>query len=339
MYERFYGLRERPFDLTANPKYLFMSSRHAEALSNLQYGITARRGVTLIIGEAGTGKTTLVRAFLESAPGLNTECIHLYNPSLTRAEFIEFMANAFGLSPRAARSKTALLQELEQALLERRRAGIMSALIVDEAQVLPLELLEEVRLLANMETVDDKLLPVVLVGQPQLAARLNEPDLKQLKQRVALRCDLRPLSLTETVSYIAERVRIAGGDATKLFSQEAVEVIHQCSQGIPRTISVICDNALMSGFATNQRPVGWEIVCEVCEDFDLKPLTQKPVKSVVPHAAATATATATAVAQTPPVPARRPRETRATSATAGGSGSQSEDLFAVFNRRRAFSFF
>jgi type II secretory pathway predicted ATPase ExeA len=337
MYERFFGLRERPFDLTANPKYLFMSSRHAEALSNLQYGITARRGVTLIIGEAGTGKTTLVRAFLESAPGLNTECIHLYNPSLTRPEFIEFMANAFGLSPRAARSKTALLQELEQALLERRRAGIMSALIVDEAQALPLELLEEVRLLANMETVDDKLLPVVLVGQPQLAVRLNEPDLKQLKQRVALRCDLRPLSLSETMSYITERVRIAGGDAAKLFSQDAVDVIHQCSQGIPRTISVICDNALMSGFATNQRPVGWEIVCEVCEDFDLKPLTQRPGRPTASQAPTPAPTPAPAPVAA--APARRQRDTSTSVPNAGGSTSQSEDLFAVFNRRRAFSFF
>ena len=324
MYERFYGLRERPFDLTANPKYLFMSSRHAEALSNLQYGISARRGITLIIGEAGTGKTTLVRAFLNSAPGLNTECVHLYNPSLTRAEFIEFLARAFGLSAHAARSKTALLHELEAALLERRSAGIMVALIVDEAQALPIELLEEIRLLANMETADEKLLPVVLVGQPQLAARLNEPDLKQLKQRIALRCDLRPFDLAETTAYIAGRVRIAGGDAANLFSPDAVQVIHQCSQGIPRTISVICDNALVSGFATNQRPVGWEVVCEVCEDFDLKPSPRKPAPPAEP--------VRTSEPARPLEPSRRARQQ-------GAGAAQNEELFAVFNRRRAFSFF
>jgi type II secretory pathway predicted ATPase ExeA len=326
MYERFYGLRERPFDLTANPKYLFLSSRHAEALSNLQYGITARRGVTLIIGEAGTGKTTLVRSFLASAPAQNIECVHLYNPTLTRAEFIEFLARSFCLSAHAAESKTALLYELERVLLERRAAGIVPALIVDEAQALPLELLEEVRLLANVETVEDKLLPVVLVGQPQLAARLNAPDLKQLKQRVALRCDLRPLDAAETGAYIAERVRIAGGDAAGLFTSEALEVIHQCSQGIPRTISVICDNALVGGFATNQRPVGWELVCEVCEDFDLTPSVKRhnspgvaPPPPAVPAPAAPAAAT-------------RGRDT-------GANAGRGEDLFALFNRRREFSFF
>jgi type II secretory pathway predicted ATPase ExeA len=322
MYERFYGLRERPFDLTANPKYLFLSKRHAEALSNLQYGVSARRGITMIIGEAGTGKTTLVRTYLNSAPGLNTECVHLCNPSLTRAEFIEFLARAFNLSAAAARSKTTLLHELEHALLERKRAGIMVAFIVDEAQALPVELLEEVRLLANMETEDEKLLPVVLVGQPQLAARLNQPDLKQLKQRIALRCDLKPLDLAETTAYIAARVGVAGGDAANLFTPDAVQVIHQCSQGIPRTISVICDNALVSGFATNQRPVGWEIVCEVCEDFDLKP-SMRPVAPPAQPAPAP-------VAQA--APPRRARESAA-------PATQSEDLFAVFNRRRAFSFF
>jgi type II secretory pathway predicted ATPase ExeA len=322
MYERFYGLRERPFDLTANPKYLFMSQRHAEALSNLQYGISARRGITLIVGEAGTGKTTLVKAFLNSAPGLNTECVHLCNPSLTRAEFIEFLARAFNLSAAAARSKTALLHELEEALRERRQAGIMVAFIVDEAQALPVELLEEVRLLANMETEEEKLLPVVLVGQPQLAARLNQPDLKQLKQRIALRCDLRPLDLAETTAYIAARVGVAGGDAANLFSPDAVQVIHQCSQGIPRTISVICDNALVSGFATGQRPVGWEVVCEVCEDFDLKPSTVRPSPAPAPPAPAVVA----------PAPPRRISEVSV-------HASQSEDLFAVFNRRRVFSFF
>jgi general secretion pathway protein A len=329
MYERFYGLRERPFDLTANPKYLFLSSRHAEALSNLQYGIGARRGVTLIIGEAGTGKTTLVRAFLASAPGQNIECVHLYNPTLTRAEFIEFLARAFGLSAHAAESKTALLYELERALLGRRNAGIVPALIVDEAQSLPTELLEEIRLLANIETAEDKLLPVVLVGQPQLAVRLNAPDLKQLKQRIALRCELRPLSLAETGAYITERVRIAGGDATTLFSPDALQVIHQCSQGIPRTISVICDNALVNGFATGQRPVGWEVVREVCEDFDLSPSVRKPSAPAAPILAPPPASTVAATSAQP----RRARETAAV-------GGKTGDIFALFTRRRRkLSFF
>ncbi len=336
MYERFYGLRERPFDLTANPKYLFLSSRHAEALSNLQYGITARRGITLIIGEAGTGKTTLVRSFLSSAPEQNIECVHLYNPTLTRAEFIEFLARAFGLSERASQSKTALLYELERVLIERRNAGIVPALIVDEAQSLPLELLEEIRLLANVETTEEKLLPVVLVGQPQLGTRLNAPELKQLKQRVALRCDLRPLDMEETTAYIAERVRIAGGDAAGLFSREAQQLIHQCSQGIPRTISVICDNALVSGFATSQRPIGWEIVREVCEDFDLTPAVKK--HAALPVAPAPPAPVPAPAAVPAPAPlqtssqGRRPSEPQP-------AATRSGEIFAIFNRRREFSFF
>ena len=266
-----------------------------------------------------------MRSFLASAPELNVECVHLYNPTLTRAEFIEFLARAFGLSAHAAESKTALLYELEKVLLERRQAGIVPALIVDEAQSLPLELLEEIRLLANIETSEEKLLPVVLVGQPQLATRLNAPDLKQLKQRVALRCDLQPLSLNETAAYIAERVRIAGGDSARLFSPDALQVIHQCSTGIPRTISVICDNALVSGFATGQRPVGWEIVRAVCQDFDLGPAVKKqPAPAMA------------APAQVPAAVASTPRRARESAAFATSPG----DIFALFTRpRRKFSFF
>jgi general secretion pathway protein A len=271
MYERFYGFREAPFELTPNPKYLFLTAKHREALSNLQYGIAGRRGVTLLVGEAGTGKTTLVRTVLDGERRKNTRCVYLNNPTLTRAEFVEFLAGAFELSERAATSKTALLQELERVLLERQSQGIATALMVDEAQVLPLELLEEVRLLANIETASGKLLSIVLSGQPQLADKLNHPDLRQLKQRVALRCTLQPLDLNETAAYIAARIRTAGGDGAALFTREAVELIHRCSQGIPRTISVVCDNALLSGFAADQRLVGREIVREVCRDFDLLP--------------------------------------------------------------------
>jgi general secretion pathway protein A len=330
MYERFYGLRERPFDLTPNPRYLFLTARHREALSNLQYGIAGRRGVTLLIGEAGTGKTTLVRTVLESEERKNTRCVYLNNPTLTRAEFVEFLARAFELSAHAASSKTALLFELERALLERQANGIVTALLVDEAQVLPLELLEEVRLLANIETNTEKLLPVVLAGQPQLAEKLNDPDLKQLKQRVALRCDLQPLDLRETAAYIAGRISIAGGDGSTLFTREAIEVIHQCSGGIPRTISVICDNALVSGFAADQRPVGRDIVCEVCKDFDLSPpakLPSGPVRAV-------------AVAARPAGPANAKSERPKIGGEAEKKGLDlPSGLFSSFTRRRRFSFF
>lgn len=269
MYESFYGLRERPFELTPNPRYLCRTPGHREALSNLEYGISTARGITLLIGEAGTGKTTLIRTALDEQSNGDALWVCITNPTLTRAEFIRLLAEGFGLSEAARDSKTVLLRELEALLRERRAREARTALIVDEAQSLPYALLEEVRLLANIETDEEKLLPVILAGQPELAERLNEPLLRQLKQRVALRCSLGPLTLQETATYIASRIRTAGGDSARLFTREAVQLIHTKSGGIPRTISVLCDNALISGFAAGVRPVSSAIVREVCRDFDL----------------------------------------------------------------------
>jgi general secretion pathway protein A len=191
------------------------------------------------------------------------------NPALTRAEFIETLAQRFELGPQASQSKAVLLVALEEVLKERRRQGEITALVVDEAQTLSLELLEEIRLLANIETPSEKLLPLILAGQPELSQRLNEPALRQLKQRIALRCELKPFELKETAIYIASRIRTAGGEASHLFTREAVMLIHEHSRGIPRIISVICDNALVSGMALGKQPVGRDIVLEVCRDFDL----------------------------------------------------------------------
>jgi general secretion pathway protein A len=270
MYQRFYGLREPPFELTPNPRYLYLTKRHREALSNLQYGLFSAKAVTMLVGEAGTGKTTLLRTALESKLCQTVRCVYLNNPALTRAEFIEILARYFELSSHAAQSKAAMLGELEQNLRERRSRGEITALIIDEAQTLSPELLEEVRLLANIETTTEKLLPLVLAGQSELAARLEQPDLRQLKQRVALRCDIAPFTLPETAGYIASRIRTAGGEASKLFTREAVTIIHEYSRGIPRTISVICDNALVTGLALNRAPVDREMVLEVARDFALR---------------------------------------------------------------------
>ena len=270
MYEAFYGLSERPFDLTPNPKYLFLTASHREALSNLDYGITAGTGVTVLIGEAGTGKTTLIRAALDSHQSRKTHTVYMNNPTLTRSEFLEFLAREFDLGRHVSTSKTQLLEGLEQRLRRSHSEGVRTALVIDEAQSLPHELLEEIRLLANIETATEKLLPIVLAGQPELADRLNHQSLRQLKQRVGLRCRLLPLSLSETGQYIVARVRVAGGNAAALFTREAVCLIHERSQGIPRTVSVICHNALIGGFAVNRRPVTAEVVQEVCDDFDLR---------------------------------------------------------------------
>jgi type II secretory pathway predicted ATPase ExeA len=269
MYQRFYGLRELPFELTPNPRYLYLTARHREALSNLQYGLFSAKAVTMLIGEAGTGKTTLLRAALESDSCRNVRCVYLNNPALTRGEFVEILARRFELSADAALSKAAMLGELEQVLHERRAKSEITALVIDEAQTLSAELLEEIRLLANIETPTEKLLPLVLAGQPELGERMEDPCLRQLKQRVALRCDVSPFTLPETAAYISSRIRTAGGEASRLFTREAVTLIHECSRGIPRTINVVCDNALVTGLALNRHPVDREMVLEVSRDFAL----------------------------------------------------------------------
>jgi len=269
MYEGFYSLKERPFDLTPNPRFLVLTPNHREALSNLYFGIASGKGVTVLVGEAGTGKTTLLRTVLEAQPQSDALCVHINNPTLTRPEFVELLARGFGLSDDARASKATMLVELQTVLEGRHAAGRASVVVIDEAQSLPHELLEEVRLLANMETAEHKLVSVVLAGQPELAARLNEPRLRQLKQRIALRCALSPLSLLETEAYVARRLTIAGGNARDTFTKDAIALVHRASAGIPRLVSVICDNALISGFAMGQRPIGRQIVAEVCRDFDL----------------------------------------------------------------------
>jgi general secretion pathway protein A len=269
MYLDFFGLREMPFELTANPRYLFLTGQHREALGNLQYGLSAAKAVTALIGEAGTGKTTIVKAALASERCRDVRAITISNPTLTRGEFVEFLARSLGLTAGASQSKARFIEEIESVLREQRARGVTTALVVDEAQSLSTELLEEVRLLANIENLNEKLLPLVLVGQPDLGRRLEEASLRQLKQRIALRCELGPFTLQETAAYIASRIERAGGSAIRLFTREAVMRVHDGAGGIPRTVSVICDNALLQGFALGRQPVGQDIVLDVCRDFRL----------------------------------------------------------------------
>lgn len=266
MYESFFGLAERPFDLSPNPRFLCFTPQHREALVHLQYGLAGRPGVTMLVGEAGTGKTTLVRAALQAASDSST-IVHLSNPTLTRAEFLDSLAAGFGFSAEAARSKVQFLRELETVLMN--TASPMLALVVDEAQSVPYELLEEIRLLTNAEAPNGRSMAVALVGQPELARRLDQSRLRQLKQRVVLRCELTPLGLKDTAAYISGRVKTAGGEAARLFSRDAVVAIHQYSTGIPRVISVICDNALVNGFAADQKPVGASVIHEVARSLAL----------------------------------------------------------------------
>jgi type II secretory pathway predicted ATPase ExeA len=270
MYQQFFQLRELPFELTPNPKFLFLTPQHREALSNLLYGLSSSKTITALIGEVGTGKTTLLHAALASEKCQHVGCVYLNNPGLTRREFIEVLAYRFELSSRAQESKSALLGELEQTLRERRARGVVSALVIDEAQSMSSELLEEIRLLANIETSSEKLLPLVLAGQPELRQRLNEPGLRQLKQRITLRCEIGPFTLQESAAYMAFRIRAAGGEPDRIFTRNAVSLIHRFSGGIPRTISVMCDNALVTAFGLGRQPVDSQIVTDVARDFDFK---------------------------------------------------------------------
>lgn len=332
MYEAFYGLRERPFDLTPNPRFLLLTGKHREALSNLNYGLQSRRGLTLLVGEAGTGKTTLVRAVIQDLEKQGARIAYLNNPTLTRAEFYEFLAAAFDLSPEAGSSKVRLLRELQGRLEERRDGGVLTGLIIDEVQALPDDLLEEVRLLANIETSTDKLLPIVLAGQPELADRLNRPSLRQLKQRVALRCQLQALNSRETAEYIAGRIRVAGGNSVLVFTRQAVEAVFEASAGIPRLISVVCDNALISGFAADRRPVSREIVDDVRRDFDLQTLAPTPTPTPTVAAAA-------APVPVVPVPATVAADGSAERPAEDVKPHPGKSLFEHFNVRRRFSIF
>ena len=284
MYEKFYGLTASPFELTANPKCVFFSAGHREALSNLEYGLSTAKAITLLTGEAGTGKTTLVKAAIASERCQHVKCLFVHNPPLTRGEFFQFIARQLSLSDAAAVSRTVLIEELESALRERKARGEIVALVVDEAQGVNHEILEEIRLLANLETDFEKLMPLVLAGHPELAPRLNESALRHLKQRVALRCTLEAFTLAETAAYLTTRVRFVGGEAFHLFTREAVFAIHEHSRGIPRTINVICDNVLLSGLALGRRPVGQDVVVDVCRDFDLHHAVEgsQPVQSPAP---------------------------------------------------------
>ncbi len=324
MYEDFYGLRERPFDLVPNPRFLFLSPHHQEALTHLNYGLSGRPGITVVIGDAGTGKSTLIRAALESRRDESSRIAVLSNPTLTRGEFYEHLSRALNFSTEAAASKTAFLREMDTALLECQKSGGIVAVIVDEAQSLPNELLEELRLLTNAGAEGQASLTLVLLGQPELADRLNDPSLRQLKQRVALRTELAPFSLKETAGYIASRITIAGGRADQVFTRDAVLAIHTASKGLPRVISVLCDNALVNGFASNVRPVGSAIVADVCKDFDL-PRVKVQQAEPAPRPAAT-----------PGVPTTSQTQEAAAQRT---GGHPEREMFSDVKGPRRFSFF
>ena len=284
MYKKFFGLKENPFNVNPDPRYLFLTHHTQEALACLTYGIETRKGFIMLTGEVGTGKTTLINKLLEWLHKERVSTAFVFNPRLSVSQFFDFMMADFGIVCES-RQKGQMLLKLNQWLLERYQAGERAVLIVDEAQNLSPQMLEEIRLLTNLETSTEKLLQIVLAGQPELEQKLNQPDLRQLRQRITLRAKTRQLTLDETQGYIQERLRIAGAENIDLFSPEAIVAVHRYARGIPRVTNLLCEHSLVSSFVDQLNPVPPEIVEEVARDFDLHiidPVAPAPVQPFLP---------------------------------------------------------
>ena len=269
MYREFYGLKELPFALTPDPRFIYFTPSHTEAMANLHYGIESGKGLIVVTGEVGTGKTTILRWMMQRLE--RTVLVgYVINPRLSVPEFYQHIARLLGVE--SWQNKSELLFELGSTLEERHARGLRTVLIIDEAHGLSTSVLEEIRLLSNFESDAAKHLQIVLTGQPELRAVLNNPDLRQLKQRVALRCEIKPLpNIEETTKYVNARLSVAGATRADIFSPGAVDYIFRCSAGIPRQINNLCDNALLAGFAANARQISRAIIEEVADTFDMLP--------------------------------------------------------------------
>ncbi len=274
MYEDFYGLKETPFNVTPNPEYIYLGENHKEALAQLLYGVREKKGFIVITGEVGTGKTTLIHYLLDRMDGNNhTKTAFLFNPKLTVDDFIQYILRDLGVRVQG-QTKGEYLHHLHRYLLSAYRKDERVVLIVDEAHGLDPELLEEIRLLSNLETARSKLLQIVLVGQAELNETLSRPEFRQLRQRINLRFHLPPLSAKETREYIEKRLRVAGAK-DPIFTERAIKEIYSKSGGTPRLINILCDNALLNGYALDQKLIDAKSIKDVAKDLGLRKDYQK----------------------------------------------------------------
>ena len=273
MYTRFYGFKERPFEINPDPDFLFLSESHREALAHLIYAAKERKGFTVLTGEVGTGKTTLIRAFLSRLNG-NVKTAYVFNPKLTSIDFLRYICEDLGLKEEKI-SKGQYIAQLHNFLLEQYSRNEQVILIVDEAQNLSPALLEEVRLLTNLETSKNKLLQVMLIGQPELDKVLDNHQFRQLKQRVSLRYHLQSLNKEEAKKYIETRLTLAGAADPHIFTEKAFGKIYAYSKGIPRLINITCDNALLAGFTDGHKVIGDRIIRETIDQLEGRPVPEK----------------------------------------------------------------
>jgi general secretion pathway protein A len=268
VYQKFFNLNRAPFELSPDPFFLLPTARHKEALASIYYGISQHKGFVVLSGEVGTGKTLMVRCLLEMLKRQRTLFANVFNPLLSPKDFLGYVAYELGVRPTEA-GKGNLLRELYLYLLAQHRSGATVVLVVDEAQQLPAQVLEEIRLLTNLETSQQKLLQILLVGQPELDQKLENPQLRQLKQRVSVRCHLGAFTEQETRDYIVHRIRLCGGDPLTIFPDATLAEIYRYSRGTPRLINTICDQTLVAAFARQISAVPTSLVDEIARNFRL----------------------------------------------------------------------
>ena len=284
MYLQHYGFTKDPFHITPDPRFFYLSPSHKEAYASMIYGLKKRKGFIAVIGEVGLGKTTVVRSFLQQQSNQShLKTIFLFNPNVSFLGLVRHLYKELEIEPpRTKKLKSDLTSELvkhlHQALIEEYSKGYILVLVIDEAQNMPMETLEHLRMLSNLETTQDKLLQIFLVGQPELERKLNQPELRQLKQRLAIRCTLNPLNRKETLQYIEHRLKMAGLQEQTVFRQGALRRIYRYSKGNPRLINIICDNALVTGYGKGVSRIGPGIIKEV--NRDMLGTTSKPSKLV-----------------------------------------------------------
>jgi general secretion pathway protein A len=269
MYNAFFNLKRNPFEITPDPSFLFSTRRHNEALAALYFGVRRHKGFVVMTGEVGTGKTLLVRCLLQLLGRSNATYAYVFNPRLTPMEFLQYVAGDFGLAI-SGKNKSELLLDLGRYLIARYQKKLTTVLVVDEAHHLSADVLEEVRLLTNLETAEEKLVQILLVGQPELDEKLDSKELRQLKQRIALRSQLQPLDMVETAGYIYRRLKLAGSEtASSLLPVETIVEVFRYSRGVPRLINTICENGLITAYARQVKTVTPDMIEEIANDFRL----------------------------------------------------------------------